>query len=144
MLRIKIPTQLVYLPDVNVFINKALPDEFKCISPQVELAVEELLVNVFSYAYKDNMEKLSEAEVTCRMVDFDDTPCFCLAVLDWGQPFNPFSEAPVPDTELDADERPIGGLGIFLIKSMVAHYSYSYSNKSNFIELYFTLPTDSK
>lgn len=140
MLRIKIPTQLAYLPEVNIFINNALPEAFKSIKSQVELAVEELLVNVFSYAYEEAMNRESEAEVTCRMVDFDGTPCFCLAVLDWGQPFNPFSDAPVPNIDLDVADRPIGGLGIFLIKSIVTHYSYSYSDKSNFIELYFALP----
>ena len=41
---------------------------------------------------------------------------------------------------LGVDERPVGGLGIHLIKSVVAHYTYAYYEQSNIIELYFALP----
>ena len=58
----------------------------------------------------------------------------------WGAPFDPFLEAPVPDVSLGVDERPVGGLGIHLIKSVVAHYTYAYYEQSNIIELYFALP----
>ena len=37
-------------------------------------------------------------------------------------------------------DRPVGGLGIHLIKSVVAHYTYAYYEQSNIIELYFALP----
>ena len=140
MLKIKVPAKLESLSEVNAFISNALPDDFKCIQTQVELAAEELLVNVFSYAYKDTAEKEGEVELSCRMIVFNDVPCFYFAVLDWGKPFNPFLETQTPDISLDVDDRPIGGLGIFLIKSVVAHYEYSYVNKSNHIELYFARP----
>ena len=45
-----------------------------------------------------------------------------------------------PDVSLGVDERPVGGLGIHLIKSVVAHYTYAYYEQSNIIELYFALP----
>lgn len=103
----------------------------------MELAAEELLVNVFSYAYPDAP---GEAQVACREVRLDNVPYFCFKVQDWGAPFDPFLEAPVPDVSLGVDERPVGGLGIHLIKSVVAHYTYAYCEQSNIIELYFALP----
>lgn len=73
-------------------------------------------------------------------VRLDNVPYFCFKVQDWGAPFDPFLEAPVPDVSLGVDERPVGGLGIHLIKSVVAHYTYAYYEQSNIIELYFALP----
>ena len=95
------------------------------------------MVNVFSYAYPDVP---GEAQVACREVRLDNVPYFCFKVQDWGAPFDPFLEAPVPDVSLGVDERPVGGLGIHLIKSVVAHYTYAYYEQSNIIELYFALP----
>lgn len=137
MATLSVPASLEQLGAVNEFIAGQLPEGLAALLPQVELAAEELLVNVFSYAYPGEPGK---AEVGCRMVHLDGVPFFCLAVRDWGAPFDPFSEAPEPDTALGVEDRPIGGLGVYLIKSMVGHYSYSYHDASNCIELYFALP----
>lgn len=149
MLKVHVPAKLSSLEGVNDFIAKAIPEDFQAIRPQVELAVEELLVNIFNYAYTslDHIETpISEnygyAQIACFMVNINGEHCFCLRVRDWGKPFNPFIEAPEPDISLDADERPIGGLGLFLIKSMVTHYTYSYVEQSNRIELFFGLPKE--
>lgn len=136
MATLSVPANLEQLEIVNAFIAAHMPEGHGALAPQVELAAEELLVNVFSYAYPDTPGK---AEVGCRVVRLDGEPYFCLTVRDWGAPFDPFSEAPVPDTALGVDERPVGGLGVHLIKSMVRHYSYSYHDASNTIELYFAL-----
>ncbi len=136
MATLSVPASIEHLATVNAFIAEHMPEQHRGIIPQVELTAEELLVNVFSYAYPDSPGK---AEVGCRVVLFDDAPFFCLTVRDWGAPFNPFSEAPTPDTSLDVEERPVGGLGVHLIKSMVGHYSYSHHESSNHIELYFPL-----
>lgn len=136
MATLNVPATLEHLATVNAFIASHMPAEHAAIIPQVELAAEELLVNVFSYAYPDAPGK---AEVGCRLVQLDGAPFFCFSVRDWGAPFDPFREAPQPDLALGIDERPIGGLGVHLIKTMVGHYSYSYHDQSNCIELYFAL-----
>ncbi len=142
MLRIVVPAKLESLDEVNEFIANSLSKDFEPIRHKLELAVEELLVNIFSYAYlgtnKDD-PKTGTAEISCREVWINDEHCFCLMVKDWGRAFNPFHDAPVPDISLDADKRPIGGLGIFLIKTLAKYYIYSYSDKSNHIELYFSI-----
>ena len=57
-------------------------------------------------------------------------------------PFDPFLEAPKPDTSLDIEERPVGGLGVHLVKNVSAHHCYSGTDGENTIELYFKMPPD--
>ncbi len=138
MAKLTLPASLEHLQQVNTFIGEHIPERFSGLVPQVELAAEELLVNVFSYAYPAG--ETGSAEVRCREIMFDGIPYFCFTVKDWGARFDPFEEAPEPDITLGVEERPVGGLGVFLIKSMVAHYAHSYVDGSNIIELYFALP----
>lgn len=135
MPRLKVPATLENLQAVNAFINENLPPDCEFLRPKIELVAEELLVNVFTYAYENGQ---GDAEVGCREVFLDNEEFFCFWVCDSGKPFNPFLEAPTPDLTSDAENRPIGGLGIHLIKSLVRHFSYSYSDRSNLIELYFS------
>lgn len=133
---ITLPADLDQLSVVNEFLGQHIPADHDNIRLSVELAVEELLVNVFRHAYK---EKDGRAEVGCRVVNLDGKPHFCVMVRDFGTPFDPFAEAPVPDTSLPAEKRQIGGLGVHLVKHVAAHYCYSNSDASNTIELYFAL-----
>lgn len=134
---LSVPSTLEHLPRINEFIATTVPAPFDSIIPQVELAAEELLVNIFSYAYSN---ATGLAEVGCLVINFDNEPTFCLTVRDWGPPFDPFLEVPTPDTSLDEEKRPIGGLGVHLIKAIVRHYSYCRADGANTITLYFTLP----
>lgn len=134
-----IPAALEQLPLVNAYIRSCVPEHFRSTIPQMELAAEELLVNVYSYAYTQGF---GPASVDCREVTFDGTTFMRLSVTDWGISFNPFAEAPVPDLTLDAESRPIGGLGVHLIRSMVSHHCYSRSEQANCIELYFKAKSD--
>lgn len=116
----------------------------------VELAVEELLVNVVNYAYAGegasgsagaSSGKWGMLELGFRQVSMDDVPYLCVWIRDWGAPFDPFLEAPVPDISLDAEERPVGGLGVHLVKNVSAHHCYSGEDGENTIELYFRMPS---
>ena len=102
MATLSVPASLEQLANVNTFIHETIPSSYRPLIPQVELAAEELLVNVFSYAYPDVP---GEAQVACREVRLDNVPYFCFKVQDWGAPFDPFLEAPVPDVSLGVDER---------------------------------------
>ncbi len=139
MPQLQVPATMENLVKVNDFIARTLPRDCVFLQKPVELAAEELLMNVFMYAYENEQ---GEVEVGCREIFFDDTEYFCFWVKDNGKPFNPFLEAPIPDISLDAESRPVGGLGIHLIKSLVKHYSYSYTDNINCIELYFSKVQD--
>ena len=149
MSRILLPATLESCAPAMDFLREKISHQYADILGFVELAVEELLVNVVRYAYAGEAPlsdcdagKWGYLELGCRTVRMDGTPFFCVWIRDWGMPFDPFSDAPAPDTQLDADERPIGGLGVHLVKNVSAHHCYSGDDGTNTIELYFKLEQD--
>src|SRR6056297_3649933 len=94
--------------------------------PKLKLAGEELLVNVVHYAYSD-MDGAGNIELRCGMADPET---FCMAVLDQGTPFNPLL-AEAPDLTEDIDQRPVGGLGIFLVREMADRLDYCRKDETN-------------
>lgn len=129
-----IPAALEQLPVVNAYIHSRVPERFRATLPQIELAAEELLVNIYRYAYP---HAIGSASLECREVVLDGTAFVRLTFMDSGSPFNPFTDAPELDLNLDVDTRPVGGLGVHLIRSMVSHHCYSRLEQTNCIELYF-------
>lgn len=98
------------------------------IAMKIVVCVEELYVNVASYAYEG-------VSGDCRLefVVDDATPNRVnITILDEGKPFNPL-EKEDPDTTLDADERKIGGLGIFMVKNIMDTISYERKGENNII-----------
>ncbi|NGX55463.1 MAG: Serine-protein kinase RsbW [Chlamydiae bacterium] len=96
---------------------------------KLELASEEALVNIISYAYPKKEGKISIQCSTSGASRFDVT------IRDQGLPFNP-NEAAV-DTEVDKpmNKRKIGGLGIFLIRKMVDEVSYRRDGNENVLKM---------
>ena len=78
MKRLKMPAQTEQLQIVNAFIESNVSG---ALVPTMELVAEELLVNVFNYAYPSDKE--GEAEVGIWEVDFDGQRFFCFRVKDW-------------------------------------------------------------
>ncbi len=150
MPRILLPANLESCAPAMDFLRENLADGHEDMLGFVELAVEELLVNVVNYAYAGegtsgtagaSSGKWGMLELGFRQVSMDDVPYLCVWIRDWGAPFDPFLEAPVPDTSLDAEERPVGGLGVHLVKNVSAHHCYSGEDGENTIELYFKMPS---
>lgn len=88
------------------------------------LAVEEIFVNIAHYAYHPEQ---GEATVRCAVGSE-----ILMEFLDEGKPFNPLAHAE-PDTSLPAEERAIGGLGIYLIKRLMDQVEYRYENGKNIL-----------
>ncbi len=78
----------------------------------LNLALEEILTNVISYAYDDK----DEHQITVRL--FLEQGQMKVEVEDDGRPFNPL-EAPEPDLSKSLEERPVGGLGIHLVRDLM-------------------------
>ncbi len=132
-----VPARIEELVTVNEFLEDHIPPEFQNITPHVRLAAEELLVNIFTHSYAGGP---GEARVECRSARLADEEFLFFSVTDWGPPFDPFDEAPAPDLDLDAAHRPIGGLGIHLVKSISALHAYTRRDGANVVELYFPKP----
>ena len=93
----------------------------------LELAAEEALVNVASYAYPVGPGMVS---VECR----SEGGMFRLDIRDQGQPFDP-TRAHAPDLSQDVEERGVGGLGVFFIKRFMDQVSYRREDQSNILSL---------
>ena len=96
---------------------------------QMELVIEEIFVNVSSYAYHPGV-----GDVTI-CVDFAENPSAVeITFIDSGRPYNPL-EKDDPDTTLGIDEREIGGLGIFLVKKNVDDIAYEHADGKNILRV---------
>lgn len=119
------------LQDVIDFATAQL-EEHDCsmkVVMQMELVIEEIFVNVSSYAYHPDT-----GDVTI-CVDFAENPSAVeMTFIDGGKPYNPL-EKEDPDTTLGIDEREIGGLGIFLVKKNVDDISYEYADGKNILRV---------
>ena len=96
---------------------------------QVELAVEEIFVNISSYAYHP---ETGEVEID---VDIDANPStITIRFSDRGHPFDPLAK-PDADTTLTAEQRQPGGLGILLVKKSMDQVAYAYENEKNILTI---------
>ena len=134
MPKLTLPATLESLEPMFEFIRKATPATFSEQVSNIELVAEELLVNVFSYAYPEGG---GQAIVELTPKSLEGRPMLAFVVHDWGKPFNPFEEVRDPDLSLDLESRPVGGLGVFLIRNLTEKQLYSYENKCNTIEVLF-------
>ncbi|SEP89926.1 Anti-sigma regulatory factor (Ser/Thr protein kinase) [Lachnospiraceae bacterium RM5] len=120
------------LPNVISFIEIELEKfefSFKIIT-QFNLVVEELFVNVASYAYKD--KENGKCKIT---IDYDkDKQELKLSMEDNGIKFNPLEKEDF-DTTLSVEDRPIGGLGILLVKKNMDNIEYKYEDNKNILIL---------
>ena len=97
------------------------------LTMNLNLALEEAVVNVMSYAYPD-----SQGDVKVDIMIDDQKVVSTLT--DSGIPFDPTQKGDV-DTTLPAEERPIGGLGIHLVKQIMDKVSYQYVGNQNILTL---------
>jgi len=96
---------------------------------KIELVLEEALTNVIRYAYP---EASGDVEIECTVLENK----LCLSISDWGDPFNPL-ERPEPDLTCEMSERPIGGLGIYLIRHMGDEMHYTRQGHKNILSFCF-------
>ena len=97
---------------------------------QIDVAVEEIFVNVASYAYTPNT-----GSVTIRMDLLEKPRAVVITFIDSGIPYNPLAKED-PDVSLSAEERSIGGLGIFMVKKTMDKMEYEYTDQKNVLKMY--------
>lgn len=130
-----VPARMENLGSTKDYLLASIPPAFAAQTSNVLLVAEELLVNVFSYAYPEGQEGLAEISLERTAVGGEEKLVF--TVRDWGGAFNPFEEAPAPDLTADLDHRPMGGLGIYLIKKVSESQSWAYEDGANCIRIVF-------
>ena len=110
----------------------ALLEKYNCppkVQMQLDVAVEEIFINVASYAYPQGT---STVNVTCH---FSGSPATLeITFADKGVPYDPMKKKD-PDVTLSAEERGIGGLGIFMVKKTMDDMRYRYENGQNILTI---------
>jgi len=106
---------------VTRFVNQRL-DEVGCsgrIRTQMDVAIDELFSNIAHYAYHPDTEPATV------MVEVEEDPlCVVITFVDQGAPYDPLAEERPDVTRLPRTERPIGGLGLFMVKKTMDDVSY--------------------
>ena len=119
------------LEAVTTFVDQCL-EEVGCsmrLQMQIDVAVDELFSNIAYYAYPPGT-----GTVTLRVKIEGEPPCASLTFIDGGVPYDPLSR-PDPDTTLSAEERQIGGLGIYMVKRSMDEVSYAYEDGKNVLRI---------
>lgn len=103
---------------------------------QIEISAEELLTNIASYAYEEEEREKGQMQMACEVLqtggqgERDGQKKVRIEIRDWGRPFDPFAKAD-PDIRLPFDERPVGGLGIYMVKQFMDGALYRYEDGQN-------------
>ena len=120
------------LEAVNDFIHEQIKP-FSCQSQtlfQIDLAVEEIFVNISHYAYSPDK---GTVQIDCSVEKTADAPAkLTVSFTDKGKAFNPLAK-PDPDITLSVEEREIGGLGIFLTKKYMDSVLYERKDNQNIL-----------
>lgn len=98
----------------------------------LQFAVEEIVVNIISYAYPPDVN--GELEVECWV----EQERFYLQLSDWGIEFNPLNAVNKP-VEASLEDMPVGGLGIFLTAKLLDDMNYSRAEEKNILQLSFAI-----
>ena len=131
MQELTIEARLENLDLVNDFVQHSISncDCSKKSIMQLGVIVEEIFVNIVSYAYP---EKNGQATIQTEIQK--DPLAIALTFIDRGVKYNPLQNED-PDLQLSVEERGIGGLGIYLVKNMVEEISYKYEDGKNILSL---------
>ncbi len=119
------------LPLVNEWIEQCCEEAGLGLDwvMKFQLVIEEMVSNVIFYAYDSQQQ---EAAIELRFTWEAGTVSILLR--DWGKPFDPTAKED-PDITLSADDRPIGGLGIFMVKQLMDEVRYERVGSSNLLTL---------
>ena len=119
------------IPQATAFIDEAL-EAVACsmkAQMQIDVAMDELFANIARYAYARG-----GGEATVQFSFEKETRTVSITLIDSGIPFNPLSVAE-PDTTSSAEDRPIGGLGIFLVRKTMDDMAYAYQDGKNILTI---------
>ena len=119
------------LETITTFVDEGL-EQFDCpprAQMQLDIAVDELFSNIAYYAYQPGT-----GTVTVRLEITEEPASVMLTFIDGGIPYDPLSHAD-PDTTLSAEQRQIGGLGIYMVKKSMDEVSYQYTDGKNVLKI---------
>jgi len=125
-----LPNDIETIPDLNTFIDTTAEEIGldMSLTMSLNLAIEEAVVNVMEYAYP----KGEKGNVNIEILVQNEWLTFIIS--DSGIAFDPTTKENA-DTSLPAEDRPIGGLGIFLVRQLMDQISYKRIDNKNVLTL---------
>jgi serine/threonine-protein kinase RsbW len=127
LLDYQIPTQLEEIEKLADAVNKALPD--KDLAFSVNLCLEELITNTILHGLKGASDRFIHVQINISDEWLE------IILKDNAPRFDPFMQAPSPNLDLDINERPIGGLGVHMVKKLMDKVHADYDGTGNLIVL---------
>lgn len=131
MAELTLQASLEKLDEVLAFVEENL-EKNDCpmkVLMQVQIAVEEIFVNIAHYAYGSE-----QGTATIRAEVGGDPLQVIITFIDQGVPYDPLQKED-PDVTLSAEDRQIGGLGIFMVKKSMDDVKYEYADGKNILTI---------
>ena len=131
MKELTIAAKVENIEAVTNFVNEQL-EALDCpmkAQMQIDIAIDELFGNISHYAYNPDV-----GEATVRVEVIEDPLAVVITFIDNGVPYDPLAKAD-PDTTLSAEEREIGGLGIYMVKKSMDDITYQYKDGQNILAI---------
>ncbi len=131
MIELTIAATTENIETVTNFVNEQL-EALDCpmrAQIQIDIAIDELFGNIAHYAYNPEV-----GNATVRVEVNQDPLAVIITFIDKGVPYDPLSSAD-PDVTLSAEQRQIGGLGIYMVKKSMDEISYEYKNGQNILTI---------
>ena len=116
---------------VTDFVNQEL-EELACPMKalmQINIAIDELFSNIAHYSYNPEI-----GQATVRVEVMENPLAVSITFIDNGVPYDPLSKED-PDLTLSAEERQIGGLGIYMVKKSMDEITYEYKDGQNILSI---------
>ena len=127
---LRIKNQMAELEKVNQFIDE-IGEELGLgmeLTMNLNLVMEEMVVNVISYAYPEG----SDAEI--ELLAYSDAKELTLVLSDQGREFDPTAKKD-SDMSVNPAEREIGGMGIFIVKNLMNKVTYQRLEGRNLLTM---------
>ena len=116
---------------VTAFVDEEL-EKIDCpmkAQMQIDIAIDEVFSNIAHYAYPPSV-----GSATVKIEVIEEPMSVVITFIDGGTPYNPL-EKEDPDITLSAEEREIGGLGIFMVKKSMDSIDYEYKDGQNILRI---------
>lgn len=131
MKELTLPATIENIEKVTDFVNEQL-EEIECpmkAQMQIDIAIDELFGNIAHYAYNPET-----GPATVRVEVMEEPISVVITFIDHGVPYDPLKKDD-PDITLSAEERAIGGLGVFMVKKTMDEISYEYRDGKNILRI---------
>lgn len=131
MKELTVDATLESIPVITAFVDEQL-EAYDCpmkAQAQIDIAIDELFSNIVHYAYHPGV-----GPATVCVEVLEEPLSVVITFIDQGIPYDPLAKAD-PDVTLDAQDRDIGGLGIYIVKKNMNEITYEYKDGKNILRI---------